>query len=187
LGNDVYGRFLLCRDCNTRIDFITGWNYTRLADNTTIQSVQTVTETGGNIPQGTVTTITDQFNALNQFNGGILGVQWNKYCGVWTWNWLGRVSLGNMHESLNINGSTTIVDPTGGTNTTAGGLFSGASNIGHHSRDEFTAIWEMGFNLNYRFRPCTQLNIGYTLLYMNDVLLPANNIDTNIGTTGGVT
>jgi hypothetical protein len=186
-GNDVYGRFLLCRDCNTRIDFITGWNYTRLADNTTIQSVQTVTETGGNIPQGTVTTITDQFNALNQFNGGILGVQWNKYCGPWSWQWLGRVSLGNMHESLNINGSTTIVDPTGGSNTTSGGLFTAGSNIGHHSRDEFTAIWEMGLNLNYRFRPCTQLNIGYTLLYINDVLLPANNIDTNIGTTGGVT
>lgn len=187
LGNDVYGRFLLCRDCNTRIDFITGWNFMRLADNVAIQSVQTVTETGGNIPQGTVTTITDRFNSLNLFNGGILGVQWNKNCGVWTWQALGRVSLGNMHEALNINGSTTVVAPTGGTNTTAGGLFTAGSNIGHHARDEFTAIWEMGLNLNYRFRPCTQLNIGYTAMYFNDVLLPANNIDTNLGTTGSVT
>jgi hypothetical protein len=188
-GNDVYGRFLLCRDCNTRIDFITGWNYTRLADNLGIQSVQTVTETGGNIPQGTVTTIVDQFQSQNLFNGGILGLQWNKYCGVWTWQTMGRVSLGNMHESLNINGSTTVVapPPTGGTNTTAGGLFTAGSNTGHHERDEFTAIWELGLNLNYRFRPCTQLNIGYSLIYINDVLLPANNIDTSIGTTGSVT
>jgi hypothetical protein len=114
-------------------------------------------------------------------------MQWNKYCGVWTWQALGRVAIGNMHESLNINGSTTVVDPTGGTNTTSGGLFTASSNIGHHARDEFTAIWELGLNLNYRFRPCTQLNIGYTAMYFNDVLLPANNIDTNIGTTNSVT
>jgi hypothetical protein len=187
LGNDVYSRILLCRDCNTRIDFITGWNYTRLADNVAMQSVQTVTETGGTLPQGTVTTITDQFNTLNLFNGGILGLQWNKYCGVWTWQALGRVSLGNMHEALNINGSTSIASPGQTTQTTAGGLFTANSNIGHHSRDEFTAIWELGLNLNYRFRPCTQLNIGYTAIYINDVLAPANNIDTNIGTSGGTT
>jgi hypothetical protein len=185
LGNDVYSRILLCRDCNTRIDFLTGWNYTRLADDVVIQSVQTVTETGGTLPQGTVTTITDKFNALNLFNGGILGLQWYRYCGPWTWQALGRVSLGNMHESLNINGSTSIASPGQTTQTTAGGLFTANSNIGHHSRDEFTAIWELGLNLNYRFRPCTQLNIGYSMIYINDVLQPANNIDTNIGTGGG--
>jgi long-subunit fatty acid transport protein len=92
-----------------------------------------------------------------------------------------------MHEALNINGSTSIASPGQTTQTSSGGLFTADSNIGHHSRDEFTAIWELGLNLNYRFRPCTQLNIGYTLIFINDVLLPANNIDTNIGASTATT
>ena len=50
-----------------------------------------------------------------------------------------------------------------------------------NSRDEFTAITELGLNLGYRFAPCTQLNVGYTLIYINDVIQPAKNIDTSIG------
>ena len=49
LGNDVYFKFLLCQDCIHRIDFITGWNYTRLNDDLQIRSRQTVTETGGTL------------------------------------------------------------------------------------------------------------------------------------------
>jgi hypothetical protein len=97
------------------------------------------------------------------------------------------VSLGNMHEALNISGSTVVASPGQTTQNIAGGLFSAGSNIGHHARDEFTSIWETGLTLNYRFRPCTQLNIGYSLIYINDVLQSANNIDTNVGASGGTT
>lgn len=184
-GNDLYARFLLCQDCNTRIDFVTGWNYTRVGDNFQIRSQQTVTETGGNIPVGTVSTIVDQFNTRNQFNGAILGLQWERKCGVWTWQTMGRMSLGNMHETLFVNGSTTIASPGQTTQTTTGGLFTAGSNIGRHSRNEFTAITEFGLNLGYRFSPCTQFNLGYTLIYINDVIQPAKNIDTSLGGSSG--
>ena len=81
IGSDVYTRILLCRDCNCRIDFITGWNYTKINDEMQIRSRQTVTETGGNIPVGTVTDIVDGFQARNEFNGGILGLLWERQCG----------------------------------------------------------------------------------------------------------
>ncbi|HMC12591.1 MAG TPA: BBP7 family outer membrane beta-barrel protein, partial [Pirellulaceae bacterium] len=187
IGNDVYGRFLLCRDCKSRLDFITGWNYTRVADDVAIRSRSTVTEIGGNIPVGTVTNIADFFTTRNEFNGGILGLQWQRCCDVWTTQVLGRMSLGNMHETLLINGSTSIASPGQATQTTGTGLFAAASNGGRHSRNEFTAITEIGYNLGYRFAPCTQLNIGYSLLYWNDILAPANNIDTSIGTNGTTT
>ena len=59
------------------------------------------------------------------------------------------------------------------------------SRIGSHSRNEFTAITELGLNLGYRFSPCTQLNVGYTLIYINDVISPAKNIDTSVGGSSG--
>jgi len=114
-----------------------------------------------------------------------LGLQWQRDCGYWMMQFLGRMSLGNMHESIAING-TNAVNGTVGTNP-AGGVFTRDSNIGVHSRDEFTAITEVGFNLAYRFRPNTQLVVGYTLMYFNDILSPANNIDTQVDPAGGGT
>lgn len=187
LGNDVYARFLLCRDNICRLDFITGWNYTRVADQMQINSRSTVTEIGGNIPVGTVSTTVDQFIATNNFNGGILGLEWQRDCGVWQSRVLTRVSLGSMHEDININGSSTVAVPNQTPVTSAGGVFTRTSNIGRQSRNEFTAISEFGYTLAYRFAPNTQLTMGYTLMYFNDILTAGSAIDPTIGTAGGNT
>ena len=73
---------------------------------------------------------------------------------------------------------------TVGTNP-AGGIFTRDSNIGTRARNEFTAITEIGYNLGYRFAPCTTLNVGYTFMYWNDILSPANNFDTTVNPNGG--
>jgi hypothetical protein len=187
LGNDVYARFLLCRDNICRLDFITGWNYTRVADEVQINSRSTVTEIGGNIPVGTVSTTMDQFIATNNFNGGILGLEWQRDCGVWQSRVLARMSLGNMHEEININGSSRIAVPNQTPVTSTGGVLTAGSNIGRQARDEFTAITELGYTLAYRFAPNTQLTVGYTLLYFNDILTAGSAIDPTVGTAGGNT
>jgi hypothetical protein len=184
LGNDVYLRFLLCRDCNHRLDFITGWNYTRVADEIQIRSQFTVIN-DPTIAAGTIVTSRDQFTARNTFNGGILGLQWQRNCGCWTTTCLGRISIGNVHETMIISGSGTArldddVDIIPST-------FTAASNRGRFSRDEFTAITEIGFNLGYRFNPCTQINLGYTFIYWNDILTAGSAIDPRVGTSGGTT
>ncbi len=179
VGNDVYTKILLCRDCINRWDFITGWNWTRIADDVALRTRTTIIS-DPTLPAGTVLTTLDQFRATNNFNGGILGLQWQRNCGYWTTQMLGRMSIGNMHEVLQVNGQS-AVNGTVVTNP-AGGIFTRASNIGRHARNEFTAITEVGLNLGYRFAPCTQLNIGYTFMYFNDMLSPANNIDTGVGT-----
>jgi Putative beta barrel porin-7 (BBP7) len=186
-SNDVYSRILLCRDCNTRLDFLTGWNYSRIADEVQLNSRSTVTEIGGSIPVGTISNTVDQFRATNDFNGGILGLQWQCDCGVWSTNVLTRMSLGNMHETIDINGSGRIAVPNQTPTTTTGGVFTAESNIGRRSRNEFTAITEIGVNFAYRFAPCTQLTFGYSFLYWNDILSAASAIDTTTGTAGGTT
>lgn len=187
ISNDVYGRILLCRDCITRLDFITGWQYARVVDDIQLNTSSTVTETGGNIPVGTVSTTIDSFRAHNEFNGAILGLEWQRYCGVWTMNVLTRMSIGNMHETIFIDGSSRIAVPGQTPINNTGGVLTAASNIGRQTRDEFTAITELGFNLSYRFAPCTELRIGYSFLYWNDILSAGSAIDPTIGTAGGTT
>jgi hypothetical protein len=187
LGHDVYTRWLLCRDCDGRLDFLTGWHYTRIADGIEVRSRSTVTEVGGTIPVGTVTDIRDQFTAHNDFHGAIFGLLWEGYHGCWTTQMLARIAIGNMRQTMIIDGSTRVQTPGQGTTTTDGGLFTAASNLGRFSRNEFTAVTEAGLNLGYRFSPCTQFNVGYTFVYVNDILSPGKAFDTRIGTRNGIT
>ena len=133
LGNDVYARFLLCRDCIHRVDFITGWNDTRVADEVAIRSRSTLTAASGNLPIGTVLTTFDQFTAHNSFNGGILGLQWQRNCGCWSTQLLTRVSLGDMHETVSANGDCASTG-TPITNPTAGARSLGPATSARHRR-----------------------------------------------------
>jgi len=187
ISNDVYVKFLLCRDYIHRLDFITGWNYTRVNEDAALRTTSTVTEVGGTIPTGTVRNTLDQWNAANDFNGAIFGLQWQRNCGCWTTTAMGRMSIGNMHESMIVGGSSTTRVPGQGATTAAGGALTAPSSIGQYSRNEFTAITEVGLNLGYRFAPCTQFLVGYSFLYINDIASAGSAIDTSIGTNAGVT
>ena len=181
IGNDVYARFLLCRDCDSRLDFVTGYHYSRINDNLRISSTRTVTEVGGNIPLGTVTDVFDEFDARNVFHGAILGLMHEYDCRCWTWQALARMSIGNMRERVIIDGSTRIAVPDEDPTVTAGGLFTGEENLGEFSRSEFTAVTELGLTLGYKWGPCTRLSVGYSFIYWNDVLRPGDQIDPRVG------
>ncbi len=181
IGNDVYARYLLCRNPCSRLDFVTGYHFSRINDNLRISSTRTVTEVGGNIPLGTVTDVVDQFDVRNAFHGAILGLVHECDCRCWTWTALGRISIGSMHERVIIDGSTRIAVPDEDPTVTAGGLFTGEENIGEFSRSEFTAVTEVGLTLAYKWGQCTRLSVGYSFIYWNDVLRPGDQIDPRVG------
>ena len=180
-GNDVYGRFLLCRNCVSRWDFITGWHYSRIDDSLALTASTT------ELPAGPTNIFRDQFATHSEFHGGILGLMWERECGCLTTQVMARMSLGGMHEEVTINGTRTIIDPGQNPVVLPGGIFAADSNIGTFDRTEFTAVTEVGVNLGYRVGNCTELTIGYTFLYWHDVQRVGNTIDTSIGTAGGTT
>jgi hypothetical protein len=184
IGNDVYARFLICRDHDSRLDFLTGWHYSRIEDSIQLRSRVTITDTTS-VDFGTVTNVSDRFDARNSFNGGILGLLWERQCGCWSTTALARMALGNMSERVTINGATQITRPTGQNQSSNTGLFAASSNIGTYSRDEFTAVTEVGLTLGYRWGRCTQLTVGYTFIYWNDVVAAADAINPTLGTSAG--
>ena len=182
LGNDLYARFLICRDCDSRLDFITGWHFSRINDDLRIRSRSTVTEVGGSIPIGTQTDVFDRFDTRNEFHGAILGLVHEYECHCWSWQTLARISLGSMNQRVIIDGQTTIAVPDEDPEITAGGLFTNPdTNIGEFERSEFTAVTEVGLSLAYHVGPCTKLSVGYSFIYWSDVLRPGDQIDTSVG------
>ena len=123
-------------------------------------------------------TIRDQdlFETANNFYGVNLGsqVRWQK-------DWLflsayGKVALGSTEEKLRIQGSTTLVTPTGN-QTAPGGILALPSNIGNYSRSVFGVVPEAGLTLGIEPIRHVRATLGYSFLYWNNVLRPGAQID----------
>lgn len=169
-GFDVYARLLYTRTCNGRIDFVTGWHTSSVNDN-----FQLTMQTDFNQLNNDVVLI-DQFNTENQFNGLILGVMTEHQICCYTLRGKARVSVGNMRQSVLINGSTSVngvVDQN-----QPGGLFTAESNIGAYTQDQFAAVTEAGLSLGCHISPRTQLTLGYNLMYWSSVVRPGEQINT---------
>jgi hypothetical protein len=142
LGNDIYGRFLLCRGGICRIDFITGYHFSRVNDAIAMRSQFTDVDPQS-VDFGSVTTVVDQFAGSNEFHGGIVGFIWERDCGCWNTQLLARTALGGMRERMRIDGSFTFDTLAAPPVVTAGGLFT-TPTTGTYNQTEFAAVTEIG-------------------------------------------
>jgi hypothetical protein len=84
---------------------------------------------------------------------------------------------------VNINGATIVTAPGDTPDSSDGGLLAQLSNMGTHDRDSFSVMPEFGVSLGYDITCNLRATVGYTVLYWNNVLRTADQIDTNINTT----
>lgn len=169
-----------------RTFFLGGYRFFSVAEDLTINS--TISPVGGLFVPGSQIDVVDAFSVGNQFHGGDLGLNTELATGPFTIGILTKVALGNNHQSVRINGSTTTVSG-GATAQFAGGLYSQPTNIGEQERDRFTVIPEAGVNLGLQLTRDVKLTVGYNFLYINRVVRAAEQIDPNINPTqfdGGI-
>ena len=178
IAGELYGRSLLVRDGSSRVDLLGGYTFVRLDSELGLTSQYTdgITNT---IQNGTVITTQDSFGTKNQFHGGHLGLLNEVSKGRFTFSAMGKVALGNVHQSSNIVGQFTQVAPNQASTTEARGLFAQSSNIGTISRDQFTFLPEAGAKMKYQLGRA-QLGVGYTLLVFPSVAMAGDQIDRNV-------
>jgi hypothetical protein len=172
-GSEVYLRYLIDRGCNYRIDVLGGYHFTRINDDIRIRSL---------IDDGpTVFDLQDLFETSNEFHAGELGLLAEIYNSRWTLSGLAKVSFGNMRQRVSISGHNTIT--AGGTVTVPGGLLAQPTNIGVYEDDVNVWLPEGNLKLSYAVTEKLSVSIGYTILYWNNVLLAADQIDNNVNGT----
>ncbi len=185
IAGELYGRSLLVRDGASRVDLLGGYTFVRLDSELGLTSQYTdgITNT---IQNGTVITTRDSFGTKNQFHGGHIGLLNEVSKGRFTFSALGKVAMGNVHQTSNVSGQSTEVAPNLTTSTAARGLFAQSSNSGTISRDQFTFLPEAGAKMKYQLGRA-QLGVGYTLLVFPSVAMAGDQIDRNvdIGNIGG--
>jgi hypothetical protein len=93
---------------------------------------------------------------------------------------LGKLAVGDNHQVVAADGSTTVTVPGQAPVVSPGGLLALSSNSGHFSRDRVSLVPEFGVNLGYQVTPHLRVFTGYTLLYWFDVVRAGDQVDLTV-------
>jgi hypothetical protein len=174
---DAYLRTALIQNGQNRVDLFGGYLFARLDDSLGVSSTLVDGITNA-IPNGTVFDITDTFSTENTFHGGQLGLMSEVSNGRWSLMTSTKFGLGNMQQRVSAAG--TYVETGAFVVTENRGLFVQSSNVGNRSRNVFTFIPQLDLKLGYRLSSNSKFNVGYSLVYFDDVAVAGNQIDPSI-------
>lgn len=195
IGTGVFGRANLLCGGNYRIDVLGGYRYLRFADRLGVLEDQTASP--GNpdlLVPGTHITVGDQFATKNNFNGFEFGLAGDFQRGPLSLSLLGKFAVGFNQQDVDIFGATTVTVPGTAPVASAGGLLALTSNIGHFSRgSEVSVIPAFEAKLGYQVTSRARATIGYSILYWDNVVRAADQVDRSVnpnllpnsGATGG--
>jgi hypothetical protein len=119
----------------------------------------------------------DSFGTHNQFYGAQVGMSSDFHWGSWFLNATEKLALGDVHEVVNIQGSSEQSFAGQPATTNKGGLLAQPTNIGHYSRDRFAALPEVTLNFGYQFGEHLRAFVGYDFFYLSNVVRPGDQID----------
>lgn len=168
----------------TRISFLFGYRYLRLKEDLLVDTANRTLAPSGPFPTGAEFEVEDSFSAWSEFNGADIGldVQWHH--GPWSWDFLAKLAVGNVHQKLDINGSTVVTEPqpVGDPIVSVAdyGLLAMPSNIGRQSNNRLSFVPELGITLRRWCGRSFQMTIGYTVIAVTEVIRVADQIDTSI-------
>lgn len=169
-----------------RIYGLIGYRYMNLDEDLSIDSE--IRPIGGSFGANSSVRASDLFSTDNQFHGGDLGIETQLNHGSFFLKILTKAALGNVHQSVDISGSTVASD--GVTSTSfAGGLLAQPTNIGEITSDHFAVLPEANVTLGLQLTRNVAITGGYSFLYLSNVVRPGDQIDFSVNPTqfdGGV-
>ena len=166
----------ICCGPNYKVDFLGGFRYLQLDESLQISENLTVNQpAGGSSTFGVV----DRFHTRNDFYGGSAGIDGEWYLRRWFVGGTFKLGIGDTHEVINIDGSTTT-----STGSTRGGLLTQVgSNIGRYTHDRFAVLPEAGVKIGYSFTNHWRAFVGYDVIYLSNVVRPGDQVDINVNPT----
>jgi len=175
-------RHAWCCGCDYRVDWLAGFRYLQLDESLDItESIQAL-PTAPAFANDQIF-VNDHFATKNQFYGGQVGLDAEIRRGRWSLEALGKLALGDTHQVIDISGSQLIVPPNGPPQSFQGGLLALSSNIGHHTRERFAVVPEIGVNVGCQVTDHLRAFVGYNFLYWSNVVRPGDQIDRGLDVT----
>lgn len=173
---NVIKPFALC-DCNSRFVVLAGFRWWNFDENLKFFGDSPL------ISPPSIYNYTDKFCVKNNFYGGQIGASFDyTYCSFFM-NVKAKLGLGAICQQTNIDGKFVTDEFHGVVQTFEGGFFAEPTNIGHHKKTKFSVLPELDINIGYQVSDCFRLQVGYSVLYVSNVLYAGKQIDRNINPT----
>jgi hypothetical protein len=184
MGAEMNGTWSLAPAGSAQLDVIGGFRWLRLNEK---YGFTTSSPYNPPFPQDIWNT-SDNFETTNNFYGLQAGLRARFDQGSFFAAGTAKVALGAMSQKVDINGSLVTNDFTdfGPTVMYPGGYFALPTNIGSHTRTAFAAVPEVNLNAGWRMTPSATLTLGYSFLYVSNVVRPGNQIDRNLNTSQSI-
>jgi len=131
---------------------------------------------------GNLLTLSDRFATSNTFNGGQIGTRVDVSAGRWAFSATGKVAVGEMRQVIEIAGANTVF---GGfvPALAEGGIYAQPPNLGRHSQSVTAVVPEVSVNAGYQVTEALRASVGYSLLYVNKVVRPGDQMQPNLDVT----
>lgn len=192
-SNLVYANFYTQN--NIIVDLLGGLRYLSMREDlgafqtSTLLSGGTAGFSGAILTAPATVDIIDRIQTRSEFYGGQFGARGEYRMGGFFVNARGKLAFGSSHEIVAIDGASRLSNSiaAGGTVqppiTVPNGFLALSSNVGRYSRDRFSVVPEIGFNVGYQCCETIRLFMGYTFLYWSDVVRPGDQVSRTINPT----
>ncbi len=183
MGTDLLFRSNLLCGGDYRVDLLGGYRFLRFADRLEVDQESTsLSASNPNfVVPGTRINAADQFATKNVFNGFDFGLTGEYFRGPLSLTLTGNLAVGYNQQDVDINGLTTVNVPGTPPVMSTGGVLALSTNIGHHSRgSEISVIPEFDLKLGYQLSPQLRATLGYTIIYWDNVVRAADQVDRTI-------
>jgi hypothetical protein len=166
---------LICSD-QFHLTALGGFRFLRLNDEVTSSEQFQVSP---NVPGfgGSKVVLQDEFQTLNNFYGGQVGLDSGVRFGMLAIDIRGKLALGQMQQVADIDGATNSLSPNGTTTIFQGGLYALRSNSGRHLRDELAFIPEVSLNVGLQLTRHVMVSVGDSFLWVSTVARAGEQID----------
>lgn len=188
-GAEAFGFYRARETCCCSIDAMLGFRFLSLEESFDIYDSSTVLANGITAFNGVgilapATTFTnDHTSTQNRFYGTTIGLRAGYFHDTWSLGLCGKISLGNMHQTVSLDGTSTLYGTAPLPATVPGGLYNLSTNNGRFTRDEFAVVPEASVKFGYRIREQVTLTAGYDFLYLSRVVRPGDQIEQTVNPT----
>ncbi len=159
------------------VDVLYGYQYMRLDEDLSISSNSTAGP-NNSAPLGSLISISDSFDAENEFHGGQIGIASRYREGCWSFRSLLKVAAGSIQRKATLKGQTETVSGT--SFISPNGLLVRSTNAGTRTDNTFGWVPELDVSLGWRYFRNFDVTIGYHAIAMTDAIQPAGLIDQQL-------
>ena len=176
-GTELNLRSNLWRNCCWRIDVIGGFRYVNLNESLDVR--ENLDEAAGMFNPGGPVMVHDSFQTTNNFYGGQLGLDMGFKRGRWSLDvhWQNRLGRYERKRSHHRPGPRRFQVSAWRLPVAS---WPCSSNMGTFDRNRLAFIPEGGLKLGFQATQHCRLFVGYSYMYLSDVVRPGDQIDPRV-------